>query len=279
MKHQKDSIQNKTILIMTVIIALLTIILVGISLNRGPLMDFNIIGASVSVLSIAVALVIGYQIINVLEIKSGMKNQNERIEKKHEEIQTVLDSKTREVDARMEVIRKELKAQKNQVDEQLQSIAKQEIVINQLLAKRSINKPYEYWQGMSYQVDAIKTAMSFNMIKSIELCNELFEYAFGADALAWQSENTNYKVKIDSLRKQVEETPNKPFLFLLDIVDEAMHLAKKCYAIDLKLIDEEDKNELEKKFNETSSIVQAGWQFLKEKEAPDSVMNTSSEIG
>ena len=264
---------------MTVIIALLTIILVGISLNRGPLMDFNIIGASVSVLSIAVALVIGYQIINVLEIKSGMKNQNERIEKKHEEIQTVLDSKTREVDARMEVIRKELKAQKNQVDEQLQSIAKQEIVINQLLAKRSINKPYEYWQGMSYQVDAIKTAMSFNMIKSIELCNELFEYAFGADALAWQSENTNYKVKIDSLRKQVEETPNKPCLFLLDIVDEAMHLAKKCYAIDLKLIDEEDKNELEKKFNETSSIVQAGWQFLKEKEAPDSVMNTSSEIG
>ena len=134
---------------MTVIIALLTIILVGISLNRGPLMDFNIIGASVSVLSIAVALVIGYQIINVLEIKSGMKNQNERIEKKHEEIQTVLDSKTREVDARMEVIRKELKAQKNQVDEQLQSIAKQEIVINQLLAKRSINKPYEYPEPMA----------------------------------------------------------------------------------------------------------------------------------
>lgn len=252
---------------MTVIIALLTIILVGVPIYRSSLIDYNIIGACVSVLSIAVALVIGYQIINVLEIKSEMKNQNERNEKRQEEIQAVLGVKIREVDVRMEVVRNELKAQKNQVDEQLQSIAKQEIVINQLLAKMSINKPYEYWQAMSYQVDAIKTAMSFNMIQSIELCNELFEYAFGADALAWQSENTNYKIKIDNLRKQVEKTPNKPFLFLLDIVDEAMRLAKKCYTIDLKLIDEEDKNELEKKFNETSTIVQAGWQFWKEKES------------
>lgn len=267
MKHQNNDIQNKTILIMTVIIVMLTLILVGISIFSGSLMDYNIIGASVSVLSIVVALIIGYQIINVLEIKSEMKNQNAKIESIKDEIQAAMDGKIKEVDGRMKDVGEELLFQKNRVDEQLLSIAKQEIVLNQLLAKRSINRPYEYWQAMSYQVDAIKTAMSFNMIESIELCNELFEYAFGADALAWQSENTNYIVKIDSLRKQVENTPNKPFLFLLDIVDEALCLAKKCYAIDLKLIDEEDKNELEKKFNETSTIVQAGWQFSKEKEA------------
>lgn len=260
MKHQKDIIQNKTILIMTVIIALLTIILVGISLYRGPLMDFNIIGASVSVLSIAVALVIGYQIINVLEIKSETKNQNDRIEKKHKEIQAVLDSKTREVDARMEVFRKELESQKNQVDEQLQSIAKQEIVINQLLAKRSVNNPYEYWQAMSYQVDAIITAIAFNMVESTALCKELFEYTFCAYSKVWESDDSEYKEKIDGLRKRIEETPNKPFVFLLDIVDEAMDLAKKSYTIDGKEMNMADKNEMEKKFNEMLAIVKVGWQ-------------------
>lgn len=260
MKHQKDSIQNKTILIMTVIIALLTIILVGISLYRGPLMDYNIIGASVSVLSVAVALIIGYQIINVLEIKSEMKNQNNIIDKKHEEIQAVLDNKTREVDARMKDISNKLQAQEKQVEKQLQSIAKQEIVINQLLAKRSVNNPCEYWQAMSHQVDAITKAIAFNMVESTDLCKELFEYAFFASSKVWESDDSEYKERIDGLRKQVEESPNKPFVFLLDIVDEAMLMAKKCYLIDLKPIDGEDKNGLEIKFKETSSIVQAGWQ-------------------
>lgn len=116
MKHQNNDIQNKTILIMTVIIVMLTIILVGISIFSGSLMDYNIIGASVSVLSIVVALIIGYQIINVLEIKSEMKNQNAKIERIKDEIQAAMDGKIKEVDGRMKDVGEELLFQKNRVD-------------------------------------------------------------------------------------------------------------------------------------------------------------------
>lgn len=260
MKHQNNDIQNKTILIMTVIIVMLTIILVGISIFSGSLMDYNIIGASVSVLSIVVALIIGYQIINVLEIKSEMKNQNAKIERIKDEIQAAMDGKIKEVDGRMKDVGEELLFQKNRVDEQLQSIVKQEIVINQLLAKRSINSPYEYWQAMSYQVDALKTALSYNMKESMELCTELFEYAFCAYSKVWDLDNSEYIEKIDRLRKLVEVSPNKPFLFLLDIVDEAVNMAKKTYGLGLIKENEEEKKGIEKRFNEAVAIVNAGWQ-------------------
>lgn len=137
---------------------------------------------------------------------------------------------------------------------------KQEIVINQLLAKRSINSPYEYWQAMSYQVDALKTALSYNMKESMELCNELFEYAFCAYSKVWDLDNSEYIEKIDRLRKLVEVSPNKPFLFLLDIVDEAVNMAKKTYRLGLIKENEEEKKGIEKRFNEAVAIVKAGWQ-------------------
>ena len=129
MKHSKECTYSKITLIMTVIIVLLTIVLVGITCFNGLTIDYNIIESSVSVLSIAVALIIGYQIINVLEIKSEMKIQNDRIEKSNEEIRTTIDNKIKEVDDRMKEVDKELLFQKNRVDDQLLSIAKQKIVM------------------------------------------------------------------------------------------------------------------------------------------------------
>ncbi len=71
-------------------------------------------------------------------------------------------------------------------------------------------------------------------------------------------DNSEYIEKKDRLRKLVEVSPNKPFLFLLDIVDEAVDLAKKIYGLGLS--DEVEKKGIEKRFNETASIVKAGWQ-------------------
>ena len=254
--------EQKTILVMTVIILLMVIVLVGTTFLYGHPLGENIIGSTVSVLSIAVSLVIGYQIINAIEIKDEIKEQNNKIAKQSEWLNSVVEDKMAEVNNRMEEIEKSILIQQESNSSQMRSMVRLRIAINQLLARKSIDNPHEYWQGMSYQVDAISTALSFGMIEAADLCKEQFEYALCAYSNVWESDNSAYYKKVDELRNVVESSDNKPFVFLIEIVKEALQLSYNTYVLEMKEMDTSNRSDLAKKFEDTLNIVKTGWRML-----------------
>lgn len=263
-KEGNELVLNKIILIETIIILVMSIVIFGVARVGDSELDFNVIESAVGVLSIAVAIVIGYQIINALEIKGEIKSeikcQNDKIEKNNKETKATIKGELTSIKGRMNKIAEEYDFLKNRVNTQLLSITKKEIVINQILAKMSVESPFEYWLSLSHQVDAIAIAMTYNMIESTELCKELFNYAFEASSKVWESDNIIYEDKMSTLRRIVEDSQNKSFLHLLNLVDEALQLAKKSYTDERQEVDEAERKELKKKFDEYLSIVKDGWQ-------------------
>ena len=263
-KEGDELVLNKIIMKETIIILVMSIVIFGVAIVGGFELDFNVIESAVEVLSIAVAMVIGYQIINVLEIKgeikSEIKSQNDKIEKNNKETKATIKGELTNIKGRMNKIAEEYNFLKNRVNTQLLSITKKEIVINQILAKMSVESPFEYWQAMSHQVDAIAIAMTYNMIESTELCKELFDYAFEASSKVWESDNTIYEEKVNTLRRIVEDSLNKSFLHLLNLVDKALCLAKNSYTDKRQEIDDAEREELIMKFDEYLLIVKDGWQ-------------------
>jgi hypothetical protein len=259
-KEGNELVQNKIILVETIIILVISIVIFGVAIVGNSDLHFNVIESAVGILSIAVAMVIGYQIINALEIKNEIKGQNDRIEKYEEETSAAIAGGLTRIEGEMKKITEEYNILTSRIDTQLLEIVKKEIVINQILAKMSIQSPFAYWQAMSHQIDAIAIAMSYNMIESTDLCKELFNYAFEAYSKVWESDNSIYEEKFNILRRTVDGSLNKSFLHLLILVDKALCLAKKSYTIDRQEINDAEGEELKMKFDEYLSIVKAGWQ-------------------
>ena len=106
-KECNELVQNKIILVETIIILVISIVIFGVAIVGNSDLHFNVIESAVGILSIAVAMVIGYQIINALEIKNEIKGQNDRIEKYEEETSAAIAGGLTRIESEMKKITEE----------------------------------------------------------------------------------------------------------------------------------------------------------------------------